>query len=60
LTFSGCLGGDPGARALNAESIGLPISDFGFFGAFVFQSAFRNLQFAIPMARPFHGIKSTS
>jgi len=35
-----------------------PIVDFGFIGAFVFQSAFRNLQSAIPKARPVHEIEA--
>jgi hypothetical protein len=50
----------PGARSFWAKSIGLPISDFGFFEAFVFQSTFRNLQSAIPMARQVHEIEAAS
>jgi len=36
------------------------IVNFGFLGAFVFQSAFRNLQSAIAMARPGHETEAAS
>jgi hypothetical protein len=54
----------PGGKELLGKKhlpshFGFRISDFGFW-VFLFQSAFRNLQSAIPMARPFHGIKSAS
>jgi hypothetical protein len=64
LTFPGCFACGPGARSFWAKSIGPPISDFELwisgFGAFVFQSAFRNLQSAIPMARLVHEMEAAS
>jgi len=58
LTIPGSFGCNPGARSFWAKSIGLSISDFELhisdFWTVVFQSAFRNLQSAIPIARPVH------
>ena len=52
----------PGGKGLGFKKhrpshFGFRIVDFGFFGPFVFQSAFRNLQSAIPMADPAHEMK---
>jgi hypothetical protein len=54
----------PEARAVGVKNIGFPISDFELrisdFLGFCFQSAFRNLQSAIPMARPVQEMRRAS
>jgi hypothetical protein len=55
----------PGGKELLGKKhrpshFGFRILDFGFLEALILQSAFRNLQSAIPMARPVYEMEAAS